>query len=75
MLNTLFGSGAQITVFEDSIGGIISVKALGEYLRKLGYRVETNLCGISDNEHKIKALKKENAAIYVDLNAALSELL
>ncbi len=73
LLDTLFPSGTVIHIFEDSAIGLRSVKQLAVWLTQAGYSVEARCYGISTDEHKINALKKENAAIYEHINAALKQ--
>lgn len=73
LLDGLFPKGSTIHIFEDSAIGIRSVTRLTKWLNSVGYEVDCKLYGISEDQHKISALKKENAAIYANINAALKK--
>ncbi len=66
--------GAQITVFEDTPAGIISVQAAGELLNRAGLDVAVNKIGIAREPAKIAALKAVGAEIFPDINQALASL-
>ncbi|MAT41077.1 MAG: hypothetical protein CL609_01965 [Anaerolineaceae bacterium] len=72
-LKELFLGNVEISIFEDSTNGIRSVKNLSAWLESVGYPVKVHLYGITQNSYKALALKKENAAIYNDINAALKK--
>ena len=72
-LDELFYGETEISIFEDSTGGIRSVNQLSNWLNQMGYPVIVHLYGITQDEYKAKALIKENAAIYEDINAALKK--
>jgi hypothetical protein len=72
-LKELFSGDVEISIFEDSTNGIRSVKNLSTWLENVGYPVNVHLYGITQNSHKAEALKKENAALYKDINAALKK--
>jgi len=59
-------------IFEDTIVGIRSVRALNEILINNGYRSQYISFGITSDNQKINVLKKENAQIFQNINEALS---
>jgi hypothetical protein len=64
----------QITVFEDTPGGVIAVQAAGRLLNELGLGVKLRKIGIADDPVKQAALAAHGAAVYSDINLALASL-
>jgi len=62
----------ELAVFEDSVTGIESIRNASDILRNWGYTVDLRLCGIHSTDAKDALLKKANAQIYSDINAALN---
>lgn len=62
----------HVTIFEDSIIGIQSVKAVCESLTRDGIEITFNAYGITENREKKIALEKENAIIFPTINEAFS---
>jgi hypothetical protein len=61
----------EISVFEDSQGGIRSVIAAAEELNGMGIKTAIHLFGITNNVDKQRPLKQLGAMIFPDINDAL----
>ena len=68
-----FNDKIELSVFEDSVSGIESVRNAADILRNWGYTVDVRLCGIHSTDAKDALLKKAKAELYFDINAALNE--
>ena len=66
--------GAQITVFEDTPAGMISVQSAGELLNQFELDVSVRKMGIASDPAKVRALEALGAEIYPDVNQALASL-
>ena len=64
--------GAQVSVFEDTPGGIKSLRVAKDVLEKAGIRIETNYYGVAQKPVKVQALKANEAQVYPTLVKALS---
>ena len=62
---------AQVTVFEDTTGGLESVIAASDCLQTAGVHLETHLFGISTNQQKRISLESTRAYICPTLSTAL----
>lgn len=67
-----FESPINLCIFEDSTIGIQSLARVCESLRSDGLEIKLLAYGISTNQNKIDALKKENAIIFPTINEAFS---
>lgn len=65
---------SKVTVFEDTLGGIISVHDAGDTLNNLGLRVKVQKIGIAENGAKQVALAAQGAVVYPDIGRALASL-
>lgn len=63
--------GADVTVFEDSTGGMLSLQALAARLRPAGVPMQVHFCGISTHPGKRAALQSLGAAVFDDIHQAL----
>jgi hypothetical protein len=63
--------GAQVTVFEDTIGGIESMVTAKECLRAVDIHLVTNFFGVSTNHQKRRSLQSTGASLYPTLSSAL----
>ena len=63
--------GIEVTVFEDTPGGIRSLQAAAKVLGKLGVALQTCYFGIAREEVKVKALKACSARVFPSLTEAL----
>ena len=61
----------ELSVYEDSQGGVRSVRTAAEQLRKLGISVRTHVYGVTSNEDKVNSLRQLDAMIFPDINTAL----
>ena len=66
--------GSTITVFEDTMAGIIAVDKVVSLLRQAGLQVEVRKFGITQDASKIKALEGLGAKIYADINQVLADI-
>lgn len=62
----------SITVFEDTVAGIISARNAVDVLRKAGIDVEFRAVGIAKDDTKKAALETQGAQVFPDINTALS---
>jgi hypothetical protein len=67
-------SGAEVYIFEDTVGGMQSGLAARELLERHGVQVELSLFGITDSEAKRHALEAMGATVAPSLPAALGYL-
>gem|GEM_PF-3044928 len=65
----------HVFVFEDSTIGIQSLRKACQALRLDGLEITDNAFGISSNNRKTNALKKENAIIFPTINEAFSRFI
>lgn len=65
----------KVSVLEDSINGITSLKNAGTVLESLGIRMKQNYIGITDLAFKAKTLSDAGAMVYNRLEDALSVIL
>ena len=61
----------KLCVFEDSPSGMHAVKEAARMLQQLGVPVSVELSGITTHPEKQRALQREGAVIYTDINEAL----
>jgi phosphoglycolate phosphatase-like HAD superfamily hydrolase len=66
--------GSLITVFEDTPGGMISVKEARNILKEMDIQVEVRMIGLSTDERKRVALAAHGAKVYSSINHALNAL-
>jgi hypothetical protein len=66
--------GSTITVFEDTMAGIIAVDKVAGLLREAGLQVEVRKFGITQDASKITALEGLGAKIYADINQVLADI-
>lgn len=64
--------GTTISVFEDTVAGIISVRNAVDVLKKTGINVEFRAIGIANDKIKKAALETQGAHVFQDINSALS---
>jgi phosphoglycolate phosphatase-like HAD superfamily hydrolase len=64
--------GVQVSIFEDSTGGIKSLLAAGEALDKVGLHIQITSYGITRKQVKAKALQALGASIFPSLREALN---
>ncbi|MCJ7658339.1 MAG: hypothetical protein MUO67_04225, partial [Anaerolineales bacterium] len=62
---------AQVSVFEDTTGGLESVIAAKECLHTANIHLDTHLFGISTNQQKTRSLESTGAQIFPTLTSAL----
>lgn len=67
--------GAEVTVFEDALGGILSLRNLRDRLADLGIDLRANYIGVSDLPVKMDALRSAGARVVPNINIILNELL
>jgi hypothetical protein len=68
-------SGSELTVFEDTPGGILSVEAAASLLGEVGVDVSVRKIGIAEDESKQVALEAVGAEVFLDINVALDYVL
>ena len=66
-------AGAQVSMFEDTPGGIKSLQGAQEVLEKLGIRISTRYFGIAKKQVKRNALLACNAQVFPSLAIALNQ--
>jgi phosphoglycolate phosphatase-like HAD superfamily hydrolase len=66
--------GSLITVFEDTPGGMISVREARNILKEMDIQVEVRIIGLSTDERKRVALAAHGAKVYSSINHALNAL-
>ncbi len=64
--------GAQVTVFEDAVKGLLSAIAARESLKQQGISIDLHLRGVSSNENKAYALREAGARVFETFPAALA---
>ena len=69
------GKKIRLSVFEDSVTGIQSMKNAAGVLGRWGYEVEELVCGIVTTEEKKQKLIGAGAVLYPDVNAAFDAML
>ncbi|MBQ6508494.1 MAG: hypothetical protein IJI07_03385 [Flexilinea sp.] len=69
------GRKIRLSVFEDSVTGIQSMKNAADVLRSWGYEVEEVICGIMTTEEKNRKLIGTGAVLYPNVNAAFDAVL
>ncbi len=67
-------AGAEVSVFEDTPGGIKSLEAARQALGEAGIRIETRAYGIAPIPVKIQSLRACGAQVFPSLDKALSEV-
>jgi hypothetical protein len=65
--------GAKVSVFEDTPGGIKSMKAAKDVLEKVGVRTKTQYYGIAQKSIKVKALQGNGAQVFPSLAETLAD--
>ena len=65
--------GASVSIFEDTPGGIKSLRGAKEELAKIGIRIDAYFYGIARKLVKVKALRANSAKIYATLEDALEQ--
>jgi hypothetical protein len=63
--------GAEVSVFEDTRGGLLSLAVAQQILARHGIQFQAHLYGIAVRPVKVAALQAAGAAVYSDLSAAL----
>lgn len=63
--------GAQVCVFEDTVGGLVSVTTAQAMLAEQGVFIDLSLYGIAAEESKMRALEKLGAKVFANLAEAL----
>ena len=66
--------GAQVSVFEDTPGGIKCLRAAKGTLKKAGIEIETKYYGIAQNPVKIEALQANEAQVFPTLKEVLDHV-
>jgi len=67
--------GSEVTVFEDTPAGLISVDGLEKLLHGQGISVAVNKIGIASTPHKGEYLQAQGARVYARVDAALDQIL
>jgi len=67
--------GSTVTVVEDTISGLLAMRAAADILEKLGLRIAMRNVGVSKDAAKVAALEEMGAVVYPDVNRALDDLL
>ena len=65
-------NGIEVTLFEDGIGGILSLQKTCRKLMEMGIEIHARYIGISDHPIKAAALAKVGAKVYGKLDDALA---
>ncbi len=63
--------GAQVTVFEDAVKGLLSALAAQERLNQQAISIDLQLRGVSSNENKAYSLRAAGAQVFESFPAAL----
>ena len=61
----------RVWVFEDSAGGLTSLKVAGELLQQVGVNLDVNLVGVAENHRKSRALAEAGGIVYAEFDTAL----
>ena len=67
--------GSTVTVVEDTISGLLAMRAAVDILEKLGLRIAVQNVGVSRDAAKVAALEEMGAVVYPDVNRALEVIL
>ncbi|KAA3646595.1 MAG: hypothetical protein DWQ07_10330 [Chloroflexi bacterium] len=67
--------GFEVSVFEDSIGGVLSLKAAQKVLNAHGVKINTKAYGISQAKTKQAALSQQGAEVYPTFCEGLLQVL
>ena len=67
--------GSTVTVVEDTISGLLAMRAAVDILEKLGLRIAVQNVGVATDAAKVMALEEMGAVVYPDVNLALDDLL
>ena len=67
--------GSTVTVVEDTISGLLAMRAAADILEKLGLRIAVRNVGVSRDAAKVAALEDMGAVVYPDVNRALDTFL
>jgi hypothetical protein len=65
--------GGSVTVVEDTISGLLAVRAAADLLAKIGVIINVRNVGVATDKAKVAALEGMGAAVYTDVNRALSD--
>jgi hypothetical protein len=67
--------GSTVTVVEDTISGMLAVRAAADVLEKMDVRITLRNVGVATDAAKVAALEGMGALVYSDVNLALEVVL
>jgi hypothetical protein len=67
--------GSTVTVVEDTISGLLAMRAAADLLAKIGVRIKMRNVGVATDTAKMAALEGMGAVVFPDVNHALEKIL